>query len=319
MKLHQLRDFIAVASTGSVRAAARHLKLSQPTLTRSIHQLEKELGLPLFERTAKGAGLNDYGRTFLARAEHVTNEVERSKDELKQMASGLGATVVIAVSGTPSLQFLPPALQTFKRRFTEGQVRIVEGGYTAVLPGLRTGAIDFAVVPEPNGPPRSEFAIEPIFRDRRVVAGRKGHPLRHVRSLAGLLESGWIVTVGAAPKALEFDAPFLAHGLRVPRADFQCDSLIALLSLVANSDLLVFLPGQWLGSAIIEHVLEEIPVRERIESPTICLVQRQGLPLTPAAEALAEAVRIEAQHRNRLLRPEKGAPGARARRPGKAT
>ena len=57
----------------------------------------------------------------------------------------------------------------------------------------------------------------------------------------------------------------------------------------------------------------------RIESPTICLVQRQGLPLTPAAEALAEAVRIEAQHRNRLLRPEKGAPGARARRPGKAT
>ena len=305
MKLHQLRDFIAVARTGSVRAAARHQKLSQPTLTRSIRQLEKELGLPLFERTAKGAGLNDYGRTFLQRAEHVANEVERSKEELEQMAGGRGGSVAVAVSGTPSLQFLPGALRTFKRRFPEGHVRIAEAAYSPLLQGLRTGTLDFAVVPEPGQPPGSEFVVEPIFRDRRVVAGRKGHPLRNVRSLSGLLEAGWIVTAGAAPKEQEFDAPFLEHGLRVPRADFQCDSLIALLSLVANSDLLVFLPGQWLGSPIIDQVIEEIPVKERIESPTICLVRRQGLPLTPAAEALAEAIRLEAQHREKPQRPKR--------------
>jgi LysR family transcriptional regulator of abg operon len=104
----------------------------------------------------------------------------------------------------------------------------------------------------------------------------------------------------------------------VPRADFQCDSLIALLSLVANSDLLVFLPGQWLGSAIIENVIEEIPVRERFESPAICLVRRLGLPLTPAAEALAEAIRIEAQHRDRSLQPQKNGMPARSARARKA-
>lgn len=70
---------------------------------------------------------------------------------------------------------------------------------------------------------------------------------------------------------------------------------------------------------MLEHVLEEIPVRERIESPTFCLVRRQGLPLTPAAEALAEAIRLETQHRDRFLHPEKNGPAARPKHSGKTT
>ena len=50
MKLNTLRDFLAVAERGGVRAAARHLGLAQPAITRSIHELEKELGVALFER-----------------------------------------------------------------------------------------------------------------------------------------------------------------------------------------------------------------------------------------------------------------------------
>ena len=82
MKLHNLRDFIAVARTGGVRAAARELGLSQPALSKSIRQLEQELGMPLFDRTARGATLNSFGRSFLIRAQQRMRQVEAQQEFL---------------------------------------------------------------------------------------------------------------------------------------------------------------------------------------------------------------------------------------------
>ena len=305
MKLHNLRDFIAVARMGGVRSAARELGLSQPSLTKSIRQLERELGMPLFERSAKGAALNAFGRSFLVRAQQAANALKRGEDELHQMAGGSGGSVAAAVSGLPCLQLLPGALRAFSKRYPEARVRIVEGVYAVMLPELRANAIDFALVPQPTRPLGSEFVVEPMFKDRCVVVGRKGHPLRGAKSLAQLLDAQWVVTGEAGPQSNEFDAAFKDNGLRVPRANYQCESLIALLSIISNSDLLVFLPQKWLGNHVTDGLLEEIPVREHIETPAICLIRREGLPLTPAAEALVNALTLEAQHRKNLASGQK--------------
>ena len=68
MKLNQLRDIVAVAERGSLRAAARHLAVAQPALTRSVRDLERELGAPLFERRARGMSLTAMGVAFVRRA-----------------------------------------------------------------------------------------------------------------------------------------------------------------------------------------------------------------------------------------------------------
>lgn len=297
MKFHNLQGFITVARMGGVRPAARELGLSQPALTKSIRLLERELGMPLFDRTARGAVLNAFGRSFLVRAQHAANELKRGEDELHQMAGGAGGNVALAISGLPCLQLLPGALRVFRRRFPQATVRIVEGVYAVMLPELRANALDFALVPQPTRPLGSEFVVEPLFQDRCVVVGRKGHPLRGAKSLAELLDAEWVVTGEAGPQSIEFDAAFLSNGLRVPQANYQCESLIALLSIISNSDLLVFLPQKWLGNRVTEGLLEAIPVREHIDTPAICLIRREGLPLTPAAEALVNALTLEAQHR----------------------
>ena len=68
MKLNSLRDFLAVAERGSLRAAARQLGVAQPAITRNIQELEKELGVVLFERQARGVTLSPMGEVFLRRA-----------------------------------------------------------------------------------------------------------------------------------------------------------------------------------------------------------------------------------------------------------
>lgn len=296
MKFNQLRDFVAVAKAGSIHQAARDLGLSQPALTKSIRQLEKDLGTPLFERTAQGAVLNAMGKRFLRRAEVAANELSRGRDELAQLLGGQGGRVSLALSATPSLLFLPNALSTFRRSFPLAHVRIVEGLLPVMLPELRDSQLDFVMAPKPAKSLGSEFSVTPLFLHRRVVIGRRDHPLRNARSLADLKDAEWILTGAAGPRSSELDEVFRARGLPAPKANVQCESLMALFSLLANTDLLAMLPEQWLSATVTSQLLAKLDVDEEISSPAICLIQRKDLPLTPAAEAFSIALHREATY-----------------------
>ena len=91
MKLTQMRDMVAVVERGSLRAAARHLDLAQPALTRSIGALERELGVTLFEREARGMVLTPAGKLFHRRASAVITAARTSV---------ANRTVSAAVAGT---------------------------------------------------------------------------------------------------------------------------------------------------------------------------------------------------------------------------
>ena len=262
MKLHHLRDFAAVARSGGLRSAARALGLTQPALSKSIRQLEAELGTPLFERTTRGSQLNEYGSALLARAERVEHELTRARDELAQMRGSTAGRVAFAASGTPSLLFLPQALRTFRRRFPDADVRIVEGTVALLHPSLADGTLDFVIGPMPWTPIGPEFAVETLFHASRDVIARRGHPLAKARSLAELVDAEWILTA-ASDRRNEPERPFL--------------------------------PQQFSESPIVSQVLARIAVREPIPGPPICLIRRRGLPLTPAADALAGALTREAE------------------------
>jgi DNA-binding transcriptional LysR family regulator len=86
MSLDQLRYFVAVADTGTTRAAAAHLHVSQPPLSRQIRALEAELGVDLFERTPKGMALRPEGHALLCRARRILSEVRDAVDEAKTLS-----------------------------------------------------------------------------------------------------------------------------------------------------------------------------------------------------------------------------------------
>lgn len=84
MKLQRIEHFIAVAEAGSIRGAARHLDMSQPALTRSIQQLEQDLGVQLMHRGIGGSSLTPAGRAFLARAQVAQAELIKAAEEARQ-------------------------------------------------------------------------------------------------------------------------------------------------------------------------------------------------------------------------------------------
>ena len=99
MKLSQLQHVLAVSEMGSLRGAGRHLGIAQPAITRSIRDIEQELGATLFERHAKGVRLTEIGKAFLARAHAVQAELVRAKDEVEQLKGRLSGKASMIASG----------------------------------------------------------------------------------------------------------------------------------------------------------------------------------------------------------------------------
>jgi len=294
MKLNQLRDFLAVAQHGGIRAAARELGLTQPSISKSIQQLEASLGVPLFDRTGRKLRLNRFGEAFLARTGGVVNQLRRAEDEIKQLRTESAGALSLSMGGVSLLTLLPGALLRFRKRFTDASVRLVERTYEQALADLRSGAIEFAVLPEPPELIGSEFATEILLRDRYVVVGRRGHPLAGVRDLEGLLEASWIVTRQRGVRTAEFEQMFKSRGLPVPRVEIHCESLIAVLALLARTDLLAILPSRWLRVEPVGHVAQALPVDDLPNANSICVLWRAANPLTPAAAAFVAALTVEA-------------------------
>ena len=108
MKLHQLRNLVAVADADSIRGAARELGLAQPTVTRGLRDLEAELGVPLLERHGKGVTLNAYGMTFVVRARSILQDVERGRQEIEQLKGKGEGRVSAGLSSAVFLSLLLP-------------------------------------------------------------------------------------------------------------------------------------------------------------------------------------------------------------------
>jgi LysR family transcriptional regulator, regulator of abg operon len=291
MKLKHLRDVEAIADRGSLRAAARHLRLAQPALTRSVHELERELGVPLFERRARGMVLTPMGQAFLRRSKAILSEVRRARDEVNQLHGGTRGSVVAALSSAPLIGQLPNALRPFRARFPDVQLHLIEGLYPTIETGLRDGSTDLYIGPQPERALPPELRQEKLFDNTRTILARRGHSLAHVRSLRQLTSAEWATTSVTHRAEEELGELFSSHRLPPPRLALQSQSALTLIVCLANSDLLAMVPTQWTRSPVIDGILVEIAVKERLPAPPIVIIRRAGLPLTPAAEALVDLMR----------------------------
>lgn len=299
MKFSAVRDFLAVAERGGLRAAARHLGVAQPVITRSIQELEKELGVPLFERTAKGVRLTPMGAVFLRRAHSVRNELQKAKEEIDQLRGQAHGTVTAVLSSVPHLALLPNALRAFRSRFPNVDLQVIDAVYPNVENALVEGRADCYVGPTPGRLP-PELHGEKLFDNTRVIMGRKGHPLAKARSLRDLVSAEWITTSITHKAEEELGPLFAEHGLPPPRLAMRAQSSLTFLVSMAYSDLLMMVPVQWVRFPLWKDVLQEIRVKEALPAPPIHIVRRAGMPLTPAAEYFCDMVRRASAHMHTL-------------------
>lgn len=296
MKLDHFREVVAIAERGSIRAAARHLHVDQPALTRSLAALERELGAPLFERRGRGVSATALGEAFLRRAVSILNEVRRTREELDQLRGAGGGGVTVGLSIAAHLAILPRCLGPFRQRYPTVRLHIIEGFYPTLEAGLRDGSVDFYVGPDPGPKFSADLTREVMLENRRTVLCRTGHPLTAKRSLADLAGADWVTTSITADAEDEIGALFVRYGLPPPRLAVRSQSALTLMMCLSHSDMLAMAPVQWSEAAKSWAALATIDVVEELAAPPIIIVRRTDLPLTPASSYLLDLVhRIKAR------------------------
>lgn len=291
LKLHHLRDLLAIAEKGSINAAARHLGMGQPALSRSIRDLEKELGAPLLERHARGAALTPVGTLFARRAMVAVHELRRGRDEIQQMQGSVQGTVVACLASLAHMALLPDALRPFTVRYPNVQVRLLEGVYPVVENQLKNGSIDFYVGPAPEGGVAPELQMEKLFDNTRVVLARRGHPLGKARSLAELAEVRWVTTRITSLEGTELADIFARRGLPPPRLGLSAETALSWMTAVAYTDMMSISPRQWVDSPLMGNLLVPVPIAEVIEAAAVVLIHRAAVPPTPAAAYFCDLLR----------------------------
>jgi len=219
LKLRHLGCALEVARTGSVHGAADALFVTESAVSKTLRELEEQLGVRLFERTKKGMTLTEAGRQFASYAQTALDALHTGVS----LASGervLPPTVVrIAAMTVVSAAFLPELVRRFLAIHADSLVEIVSGSGAALLEKLRRGQVEMVLG---RCPPRKELAglgFEPLYIDRHVFVVRSGHPLTTLAKVAPSRISAFpIVTPPRdSPFWEEIHQFFVARGVH-PRA-----------------------------------------------------------------------------------------------------
>jgi DNA-binding transcriptional LysR family regulator len=175
MNLHHLRIFYTVAQRRSVTGAAAELLLSQPAVSVQLKTLEKELGLPLFERGGPKLRLTQAGEVLYRAAVsmlHAKDEAERAITELR---GGHRGRLILGAGTTGGMYVLPRVLQAYKQRWPDTEILLQVGTTDQILEKLLQNVLDMGLVGGPIEDRR--FVVDPICADELVLIAAPGHPI----------------------------------------------------------------------------------------------------------------------------------------------
>jgi DNA-binding transcriptional LysR family regulator len=183
MELRHLRYFVAVAEEENVTRAAARLRVSQPPLSRQIHDLEDELGVALFVRSAKSVRLTGEGRLFLNEARAVIQRADEAVNAVRAMAGGGGGELVLGYAPSPTVELLPPALAAYQKAMPAVRVTLRDLSSEEQLAGLRDRKLHLALVVRASVASMRGVVFHPLRKYAIHVAVSPLHPLAKAKKI----------------------------------------------------------------------------------------------------------------------------------------
>lgn len=287
------RYFMAVAETGSVRAASRRLNVAASAISRQLIQLEDQLSVPLFDRSGRGLALAPAGVILLRGLRATAQGHETTLDELDALKGLKRGLLRVATVESLSVTILPDMLLEFARHYPGIEVAVTVAGSDAVTALVRDMQADLGFTFNPasleglEAVASSDQQLGAIMAPDHVLAKAKrlslaeclGHPLAWPSpglSLRPILDS-----VPAARKV---------------RPAFECNSLRLMASLARRGSCIAFQTPIGIEQELASGELVWIPLADkRLPLDRLKIVRRQGLAARPALDAFLAIARRRLQ------------------------
>lgn len=287
-----LKFFLEVAEKQSITRAAEALNVTQPAVTRGIHQLEEELQVKLFDRMPRTMRLTRFGESYLRHVRAIFVQFENARAELAYIANAPIKELVIGAGPTWLMGVLPTVLGEFSRNYPNVSVR-VRGGYDQqLLAMLERGEVSMILSDTNSSQLAANLVEEPLIHCQYAVVCRKGHPLaeRKKVSLKELLNYPWAMPDQAERALSRLQGLCLAESLDAPVPLVRSTSLGFILRFLGKSNALSFVVR-----SSLDHVqagkITAVDVNQVLPMRYAGIIRRSDDWESPVVAALAELLR----------------------------
>lgn len=258
----QLRAIIAVVEHKNISLAAAALGLAQPTVQRSVREVEEICGETLFIRSAAGVDPTYTARRLARFASLGFAEIQAGMDDVHQVAGKMTGKLTIGALPLARTEIVPEAVTAILERYPDLQVSIIDGPYDELVHGLTHGRIHLIIGALRQPKPMRDLEQEVLFSDQLSVIARNDHPLatgRPVR-LADLAEQDWVAPRTGTPARERFQLIFDTNQLPQPTHIIECSSSVAVRGLLLKSDRVALFSRRQMLPDIEAGLLTTLPI-----------------------------------------------------------
>ncbi len=297
MELRHLRYFVTVAEELHFGRAAERLFISQPPLSQQIQQLEREIGVSLFQRTSRSVKLTPAGEIFLRDARQILTDVERAVSGAKRAARGEEGWLGIGFAASATYDLLPAVLHDFRESYPAIELSLVELNAAEQAIALQDQSIHIG------------FARPPIVGDTLLVGAILNEPfvaaLPQTHPLASKLELS-LIELASEPFVSfpELPLPSYAQSVRLaceeagftPRVVQEVREMQTAISLVVAGLGIALLPAS--VANLHRTGLSLLPLKEPAPRTELAVVSRRNDP-SPVLDNFLAIVQAQVERRER--------------------
>lgn len=290
MKLQQVRHFVALANSGSFTRAAEQCRLTQPALSRSIAQLETELGMQLVDRIGRHAELTPFGLTILEYANVLLFDVDELARVAKQQREGSAGRIRIGLGSTPSSLLTAPLIRRFSKARPYPHVTFTRGSIEAQLQALKERTLDVIIVEVTAVAATPDLHIEGLPLLRTGFLARKDHPLTTKSTVAFADMKAWplATTFWSEAQVRVFTSIYGSHSHHCESVTINSDGIEVLLETAETTNLIYYGVLAPAATALEEGSLIELPISLKPAPAQFSIIRLDGRSVAPMFPVVRE-------------------------------
>lgn len=297
LRTRHLRLLLVLDECASLRKAAEIMSLTQPALTKNLHEIEELVGESLFARTPKGIEPNALGQAMIRYARLVFTDLDGLHKELSALKCGSIGSIHIGGIMVLANTLLPKTIATLKSDHPLLNISVEVETSDVLLKALEQGKLDLVIARIPDGYPADNLNFEPFDAETIVPVARRDHPEMHTPALTleALRDYCWIIQAEPAPLRTIYHQVFREAQTRLPTNTVETSSSLLSLALLKDSDMVSLQPASIVAGYEEMNLIGRLPISLATQMNAYGLVTRKNRVPTAAMEVVADAFRRHAR------------------------
>ncbi|MBS98061.1 MAG: LysR family transcriptional regulator [Oceanospirillaceae bacterium] len=288
LRFKHLQLIVAIEDYGSLHKAATAISISQPGATKLLNEVERSVGVKLFDRTAKGIVPNEVGSCITKYARLIFNDLSHMREEIVGIAEGAGGHIAVGcIMG--AVPILTRAIYELRCDQPELTVEIFENNSANLLKKIDQGRIDFALCRVSRGHNTLPYDNMDLSQEPIAIVANKNHPLLGSTDLTleDLVDFPWVLYTSNTPMRQSIEYEMHKLGFEIIKNPVESSSAFStIMMLQYDVNLLAVLPLDVADFFSSNNLISVLDIKITSLKSKIGVVKRKDVNLTPTAHLL---------------------------------